>query len=157
MTPTIIAPWLQVLQGLLTPVIGLTTLYIAWQQWKGNERKAVLDRYERRLRIYQQVVAMLRLVCSKFKPEMDEIFAFSAETAEADFLFGAEIPEYLNEVYIRSVDLNTANFEFRDINQPVPAGYDHNNVVKRMTEQKKWLVEQPTVATEKFRKYLDIN
>jgi len=146
-----------VLQGLLAPVIGLTTLYIAWQQWKGNERKAVLDRYERRLRIYQQVVAMLRLVCSRFKPEMDEIFAFSGETAEADFLFGSEIPEYLKEIYTRSVDLNTANFEYRDIMQPVPAGYDHNDVVNRMTALKRWFVAQLPVAKEKFKKYLDIN
>jgi hypothetical protein len=28
---------LQILQGLLTPAIGLTTLYIAWQQWQGNK------------------------------------------------------------------------------------------------------------------------
>jgi hypothetical protein len=60
-------PWVQVLQGLLTPVIGGIALYIAWQQYKGNKFKLVLDRYERRLRIYQNVVAVLLLVL-KFPP-----------------------------------------------------------------------------------------
>lgn len=37
--------WLQVLQGLLTPVIAGTAAYIAWQQWKTNDRKLALDTY----------------------------------------------------------------------------------------------------------------
>ena len=148
---------MQIFQGLLTPVIGVIALYIAWQQWKTNERKAVLDRYERRLRIYQRVVEMLRFVCSKFNPEIHDLIQFSADTAEADFLFGSEIPKYIDEIYIRGVTLNTAKFEYRDITQPVPVEYDHQKIVDEITEQQKWFVAQFSVAKENFRKYLDIS
>ena len=100
------SPVLQILQGLLTPVIGVTTLYIAWQQWKTNERRAVLDRYERRLRIYQHVVEFLRVIVRDFKVEIPGILKLSAETAEADFLFGEDIPNYLDEIYTRGVKLH---------------------------------------------------
>lgn len=141
----------------MTPVIGAVALYIAWQQWKTNERKAILDRYERRLRIYQRVVEMLHFICSRFNPEINDLLKFIADTAEAGFLFGSEISEYLDEIYTRGVTLNSAKFEYRDFTQPVPVGYDHQKVVDAMTEQEKWFVAQFPIAKEKFRKYLDIS
>jgi hypothetical protein len=156
-SPSTFSPWLQITQGVLTLVIGVTTTYIAWQQWKANERKAVLERYERRLRIYQRVVEMLRLVCANFKPEIHDLFKFSADTAEADFLFGSEIPQYLDEIYKHGVNLNTAQFEYQDFTQPPREGYDHQKVTNAMHEEEKWFVAQPSVAKEKFRKYLNIS
>ena len=82
---------------------------------------------------------------------------FSAETAEANFLFGPEIPEYIDEIYRRGVTLNTAKFEYRDFTQPFPAGYDPQKVVAAMTEQQEWFIAQLPVAKEKFRKYLYVS
>jgi hypothetical protein len=157
LTPAGVSLAIQVLQGLLTPVIAGTTTYIAYQQWKTNERRAVLDRYERRLRIYQRVVEMLRLVCANFNPEIHDLLKFAADTAEADFIFGREIPEYLDEVYKHGVNLNTAKFEYRDFTHPVREGYDHQKVVNAMAEEKKWFLGQFSVAKEKFQRYLDIS
>jgi hypothetical protein len=43
------------LQGLLTPVIGLTTLYIAYQQHQMEKAKSRHERYERRLKFFKQL------------------------------------------------------------------------------------------------------
>ncbi len=157
MSPATIAPWLQVLQGLLTPMIGLTTLYISWQQWKGNKLKLVLDRYDRRLRVYQNVVGFLRLVQRDFKPEISELMKFPVDTAEADFLFGPEIPEYLDEMFKRGWKLRQAANEYRDMFQPVPEGYDHGKVVANMQEQELWFTNQLLTVKEKFKKYLELS
>lgn len=100
---------------------------------------------------------MIRLVTKDFKPEVPDLIKFSADTAEADFLFGEEIPKYLNEIYVRGFSLNTANFEYRDFTQPIPQGYDHQKVVDRMTKAEEWFMAQPQIAKEKFKKYLDIS
>jgi hypothetical protein len=147
----------QVLQGLLTPVIGLTTLYIAWQQWKANERKLVLDRYERRVRIYQEVVAILQLVLRDFKPEFSDLQKFRAATAEADFLFETEISEYLDEIVKRGPKLRQAHDAYRDYTQQPPPGYDHQKVVNEMHEHEMWFTEQFAAAKQKFKKYLDVS
>ncbi len=76
-----------IFQGLLTPTIGVIAIYIAWQQWQGNKLKLKMDRYERRLRVYQEVVKMLK-IGSNGKPEWTRIIYFSGQTAEGDFLFG---------------------------------------------------------------------
>jgi hypothetical protein len=105
----------------------------AWQQWQGNKLKLKMDRYERRLSVYQEVVKMLK-IGSNGKPEWAEIIDFSGQTAEGDFLFGPEIREYLNDIVTRATKLRSAHFESRDINRPgpVPAHYDHNKVVEEM-------------------------
>ena len=140
----------------MTPVIGLTTLYIAWQQFQMNRRKTILERYERRLQIYQRTVEMIRLVAKDFKPEIPDLIKFSADTAEADFLFGEEIPKYIKEVFDHGLSLNTANLEYRDFTQLTPQGYDHQKIVDTLTEGTKWFIDQPQIAKEKFKKYLDI-
>ncbi len=146
---------ISIFQGLLTPTIGVIAIYIAWQQWQGNKLKLKMDRYERRLRVYQEVVKMLK-IGSNGKPEWAEIIDFSGQTAEGDF-----IREYLNDIVTRATKLRSAHFEYRDINSPgpVPAHYDHNRVVEEMGTQQRWFTDQiiNSFVKAKFRKYLDIS
>jgi hypothetical protein len=103
-----------ILQGLLTPTIGIIAVYIAWQQWKGNQLRLKMDRYDRRLRVYQEVVKMLK-IGSNGKPEWSEMIDFSTQTAEGDFLFGPEIRKYIDEIVSRAAKLRAAHAEYRDI------------------------------------------
>jgi hypothetical protein len=100
---------------------------------------------------------MLRNINRDFRPQLPDLFKFNYDTSEATFLFGPEIPAYIDEIFTRAVSLNTANFEYRDLFQPTPPGYDHQKTVNEAREQKEWFVKQVTVATEKFRKYLDVS
>lgn len=147
-----------VLNALLTPLIAIITTYIAWQQWKGNQLKLKMERYERRLRVYQEVVTMLRN-CSNGKPEWADLIAFGASTAEADFLFGPAIRQYIDEIIKRAAALNTANAEYRNFKQAVPAEYDHNKIVNEMMAQINWFTEQIVglTAKNKFAQYLNIS
>ena len=149
---------LQILQGLLTPVIAGIAVYIAWQQFKVNKRKLEFDQYERRLRVYQEVRSILTLVLRDFKPEFSDLQKFRAATAEADFLFKPEISTYLDEIVSRGWKLRSAHAEFRDLTQPPLPGYDHQKVVNAIQEQEKWFTEQLEVgaAKQKFKKYLDV-
>ena len=47
-------------KALLTPIIAIVTVYIAYQQWKTNELKLKLEKYDRRLRVYEEVIKILR-------------------------------------------------------------------------------------------------
>jgi len=150
---------ISILQGLLTPIIGLIAVYIAWQQWKGNQLKLKMDRYERRLRVYQEVVKMLKVCANGEIREFSLILEFGAATAEADFLFGPEIRQYLDEISTRAAKLRSANVQYRDLTQPIPENYDHEKIVSEIGTQTAWFVEQlveKSVAKNKFGKYLNI-
>jgi hypothetical protein len=148
MSPTVISLWLQTFQGLLTPVIAGIAVYIAYQQWKVNKRKYDLDRYERRLRIYQRVAEMLRLIMRDLKPEIQDVLKFGVDTAEADFLFPDEISEYINEIYSHAGKLHAARAQIQ---------IDSPNHRDELTQEEGWFLGQYDIAREKFKKYLDIS
>jgi hypothetical protein len=151
---------ISIFQGLLTPLIAIIATYIAYQQWQGNKLKLKMERYERRLGVYQEVAKMLKLCANGEIREFSVIVDFGAATAEGDFLFGPEIREYINEISIRAAKLRSANVQFKDYTQPVPAGYDPEKIVNEISTQTAWFVDQlveKSVAKNKFGKYLNIS
>jgi len=150
---------ISILQGLLTPLIAIIATYIAWQQWKGNQLKLKMERYDRRLRIYQEVVKMLRTCANGDLREFALIVDFGAATAEGDFLFGPEIRQYIDDITSRAANLRQAKVQYKDYTQPVPAGYDHEKIVNEMSAQVSWFTEQLVgfVAKNKFGQYLNIS
>jgi hypothetical protein len=152
--------WFQIAkisQALLTPLIAVVATYIAWQQWRTNRQKLVLDRYDRRLRIYEQVQRILGLIVRDAKASYDDLLQFRIAVSEADFLFGSEIAGYIDEIYQRGVKLQHWNDQYRDSSQPKPEGYDHQQVVDSMHVELNWFSEQFEPAKRKFKKYLDIS
>lgn len=152
--------WFQIAkisQALLTPLIAVVATYIAWQQWRTNRQKLMLDRYDRRLRIYEQVQRILSLIVRDAKASYDDLLQFRISVSEADFLFGPEIANYIDEIYQRGVKLQYWNGEYRDSTQPKPEGYDDQRVVDGMHTELEWLSGQFEPTKRKFKQYLDIS
>src|SRR5689334_11606848 len=97
---------LKISQALLTPIIGIITTYIAWQQWRTNRIKLKLDRYERRLQIYKEVVRFIVISAEKDNYDNDELMNFRPKVSEADFLFGEEVRKYIDELHNSAVNLH---------------------------------------------------
>lgn len=148
---------MRVSSALLTPLIAIVATYIAWQQWKTNQRKLVMDRYDRRLRIYEEVRKILSIVMRDAKASTEDLLKFRTSVSEADFLFAPEIIAYIDEIYQHGLKLWRWNQEYRDYTQEKPVGYDHAKVVDEMHNELTWLTEQFEPARQKFRKYLDIS
>lgn len=148
---------LKISQGLLTPIIGIITTYIAWQQWKTNRNKLNLDRYERRLQVYKEVVRYISVGIRDANYGNDELLTFRSKVSEADFLFGEEVPKYIDELHNRAVNLSRWNKEYRDYSQPKPEDYAHNRVVEEMHKELTWVSSQFEPARNIFKKYLDIS
>ena len=147
----------EVSKGLLTPLIAVVTTYIAWQQWKTNQQKLILDRYDRRLCVYEEVRKILSIIVRDAKASYDDLIKFRTAVSEADFLFGPEIPQYIDDIYKRAVKLQYWSGEYRDYTQEKPEGYDHNKVVEGMHTELTWLTEQFEPAKKKFKQYLDVS
>ena len=148
---------IEILKGLLTPLIAIVATYIAWQQWQTNRKKLELDLYERRLRIYEEVQKILRVIARDRKASFRDLLDFQASVSEMDFLFGREIREYIDEIYTHGCNLGRWNDEYRDNTQEHPEGYDHNKVVAGTHKEFNWLVAQFEPAKEKFQKYLRLS
>jgi hypothetical protein len=86
---------IDILKALLTPLIAIVATYIAWQQWQTNQQKLKLDRYDRRLRVYEEVIRILSIIFRDAKASRGDFLKFRTSVSEADFLFGPEIPQYM--------------------------------------------------------------
>ena len=148
---------IEISKALLTPVIAIVATYIAWQQWKTNQQKLKLEKYDRRLHVYEEVKKILSIILRDATASTEDLLKFRTSVSEADFLFGTEIIEYIDEIYKRGLSLWRWNQEYRDYTQAKPEGYDHNKVVDEMHKELTWLTEQFEPAKEKFRKYLDLS
>ena len=148
---------IEISKSLLTPLIAIVATYIAWQQWKTNKQKLNLERYDRRLRIYEEVTKILSIILRDANASFEDLLKFRTSVSEADFLFGAEIPAYIDDIYKHGLNLRRWNQEYRDYTQEIPDGYDHKKVVDEMHKELTWLTDQFEPAKEKFKKYLDIS
>jgi len=148
---------IEIFRALLTPVIAIVATYIALQQWKTNKQKLDLDRYDRRLRVYEEVKKILSIIVRDAKASSDDLLRFRTSVSEADFLFGPKIPQYIDEIYNHGLSLCRWNREYRDYTQEEPEGYDHKKVVDEMDKELTWFTNQFEPAKQKFKKYLDVS
>ncbi len=144
----------QVFTGLLTTLIAIVAVYIAWQQAQTAKQKLRIETYDRNLRIYEETKNFLLTIIQKADVEFDEAIRFRSSVSEADFLFGPEIIQYIDEIYKRAISLHRWNKEYCDDYQIKPEGYNHSKVVEEMHIELDWLAAQLEPAKEKFRKYL---
>lgn len=152
--------WLEIrdtLAAFLTPTIGIGTLYIAYQQWQTNHSKFKFERYEKRLRVYEEVRKILSIVMRDANASFEDLLCFRSAVSEADFLFGPEIPAYLDEIYRKGLELRSAKAQYRDRTQSTPPGYDHQKICDQMHGALTWLTSQFEPAKSKFKPYLDVS
>ena len=143
---------LRVLSGLLTPVIGVIAVYIAYQQHKTNKDKLRLELYGKRLKVYQALSEFIGRTVRQGDVDDESLYKFLRETAEANFLFGAEMGTYLHEIYLKAIDLQYLEKAIKNPTSPVgekrEAIYDKRQIVFD------WFKNQFNVAQEKFGKQL---
>jgi hypothetical protein len=148
---------LEISKGLFTPAVAIVTIYIAFQQYRTNKLKLRLDQYDRKLRIYEEVTKLLRIIVKDGDAATGDLIRFLKSVSEADFLFrGPEIRDYLDEIYKRGMNLERWNAEYRESTKP--EGYDHAKVVAGKQEELKWFTSQcEPGARNKFKNYLDVS
>ena len=142
------------LAALLTPLLAIIATYIAYQQHRTNRLKVQSDLYERRLRIYEGLAELLAHVCAHADVGDEELRLFSQKTRESWFLFGAEIPKYLDTVFRSAVDVKT---KCQLLNAPnMPVGPERTKLAEGRAELLKWFGDQFDVSRARFGRYLTL-
>jgi hypothetical protein len=144
--------WLQLMQGLLTPVIALVTAYIAYQQWLTNKDKVKLDKFDRRFAIYDAARELRRAIRQHAQATEDEIFNFRMKTRDAVFLLDDDLRRYLE-------DLGDKAWQILMMEGEIEHEHDKHKREKLIDDQralKDWIADQADPLRDKFRKYLSL-
>jgi len=141
----------EVLSALLTPTIAIVATYIAYQQHRTNKIKVRADLYDRRMQVFNAVTDLLGHIEGAAAVDLDQLRVFLQKTRESYFLFGDEIPEYLNELYKAGVDLR---HQTKKLFSDLPVGQERDRLADENGALVKWFFDQFEVAPKKFGKYL---
>jgi len=94
-----------VFSAALTPTIAIIATYLAYQQWRINKTRLDLALYDRRLAVYKAVDAFYGEIGTHGTAKYAMVFELRHATAEAAFLFPAEVEKHLTEVYEKGMRL----------------------------------------------------
>ena len=146
----------EVSKGLLTPMIAIVTIYIAWQQMKINNQKLTLDKYDRRLKVYSDVKQFISIIQKTRKVKDEDLVKLQEAMSVADFLFNRDIPEYLKEIHNHAALFLEWSDKKSDYSESESSKSELNKIIKGLGEERTWLTRQQEVSKDLFRKYLCI-
>jgi len=147
----------QVLQALLTPVIGVATVVIGVIATKIQRQQAATNRlqyrlalFERRIKTFDATLEFIGLVLREARINtLEPLSDLIRGTREHRMLFSSEIGEYIDELYKKGVRLHTIDVAGG------AEGIIRPQDVQEEAEINRWFGGQTAVAQEKFLKYID--
>jgi len=99
--------WVTTLSSaLLTPVVAIFGSWIAYAQWKINQRRLQNELFDRRIKLYQVVAAYIAKAISLGDVPRGEEYQFLRDTKHSIFIFNKVIADYIDEIYKKSIDLH---------------------------------------------------
>ena len=137
-------------RALLTPVIGIIAVRIAYQQYATASARLRLDLFERRIAVYEALMLLLgRILQAAAITELD-LSAFLESRRQSRFLFGTDISLYLEEVYNKAVRVSYVFKRLKDASD----SNQLTSLANQEDELVQWFRKQLDVAPDKFSAYL---
>lgn len=102
--------WIQYLSAFLTPVIALTTVFIALQQYVLSRSKYRFDLYERRSKVFSETQSFIKDAVLNSNNTTERLKEFKDKTIDRYFLFGAEINKHIDQIEEYTENLALLNF-----------------------------------------------
>ncbi len=145
---------LKILSGLLTPIIAIIALYIAYQQYLINKRKLRLDLYEKRFIIFKETKNFLLKIIQDEKIATTELQIFIFSTKESRFLFENDISNLIENIVKNSKELShlVAYFQIKNPSATQTENYEKAEIKMNLSN---WFTLQYDNIEYTFEKYLD--
>jgi hypothetical protein len=87
---------------------------IAERNWQTSNEKIVLELFERRLAIYEEIRGVIGEITRSGAAPNDVLFRYGVATDRAPYFFGQEIQDYLETIRIHLIDLELSNSMLKD-------------------------------------------
>jgi hypothetical protein len=96
--------------------VARTQAEIAERNWQTSNEKIVLELFERRLVIYEEIRGVIGEVTRSGADPNDVFFRYGTATDRAPYFFGQEIQDYLEAIRKHLADLELSNTMLNDPN-----------------------------------------
>ena len=148
--------WTTLLSALLTPVVAILGVYIAYRQWRTAKDQATtaserlkLELFERRWTVYSAAQNLIKSIIQSGTLDRDQELPFLLGISQARFLFDEDVCKYLNEeLWGMAVDIQKINKTNNGLAPLAPEkGQKRHDLMLKITDQLK-------TPDEKMKPYL---
>jgi hypothetical protein len=138
------------IQPAATFFVGAVLAVIAFLQFKVAHDKLRLELFDRRYKIFAATKAFLVVITRNARFENSDLYEFFGGTSDAEFLFDADVLEYVKQISNRAIDMDS----FQKTYQGLPTGDERSKWTKKERDELVWLTQQLTVMVKVFAPYL---
>ena len=172
--------FIEILSGLLTPMIAIIAAYIAFQQYRSNKKqgklkleldtvnsqleknrvkleeyKLRLGLYNKRYQIFDKTKKLLHKINQDAKIDLIDLRDFIFDTNESKFLFDNDISSFLVELKENANKLTHLTDDLKNINHYQEGQVEKESKVERDSELISWFTYEYENIELKFDKYLN--
>jgi len=134
-------------------LVAAAVAYIAYRQHSLAKEKFKLDMFEKRFSVYKATQRFLTVIFQSTRVDVDKLFEFRRDTQDATFLFGQEIPAYLERLDKQALDLMAIADRCRDL----PVGEERTRLCNEETQLLQALIGELPNLKNVFASYLRFN
>lgn len=157
--PSVDQTLIDILSAMLTPIIGILALIIAYQQFNINKQRLRHETYDRRLAVFKSVQKHLVSIVSDNKTTTQQCVEFYSDASEAAFLFDSTVLDGVEVIYKKSIDLASCEEKLfpadgspglQDVAERAAVAKEKENLIN-------WHQEQLKLSKEYFREKLGLD
>lgn len=137
----------------ISTIMVLLTAIVAWTNYQQHllaKEKFKLDLFEKRFAVYKGAQRFLTHILKSGKVELDKLFEFRRDTQDAVFLFSDDIPEYLNSIDRKALNMWSKVEEYKEL----PKGEERSRLCREETQLLHGLTEELPRLKDVFAPYL---
>ncbi len=146
---------INILSGLLTPMIAILAVYIAYQQYLNGKKKLKLELYEKRYFIFKGTKKILLQINLDAKIEITELGKFKNISNESKFLFNKDITDYFSELSENAMKLSHLTEDLNKIKIYPVHSVERNKEVENRHKLITWFTNEYENIEYRFEKYLN--
>ncbi|HVK54798.1 MAG TPA: hypothetical protein VM532_07185 [Burkholderiales bacterium] len=134
-------------------IIGSIAVWIAYRHSTVTEARFKLELFEKRHDVFVATWKFLSELVQKNPITTTDIFNFCNSTANAKFLFGNEIAQFLEEAKLKGIKLGTAEYTL----SRTPSDEARNAAYAERHELVTWVENELKQVKDRFKPYLDLS
>ncbi len=145
--------WVEISKALLTPLLGVIVIYIAWQQWQTNRNKLKLELFDKRFIVFNATRQVLSVVLRDGTTNDISLEEFRVSILDASFLFDGKMHDYLFNLYKIGCKEKMYKRQLED----VPVGEKRNKLADDNMKCVESLTDELKSIQEKFSSFLKLS
>ena len=142
----------EILSGLLTPLIAVIAVWIAWRQHKTDKDSFRHALYDKRFAVYRGSMTAIEAALTNGRIDLDDVVRLDVSTQEGGFLFGDDVNGHLIELRQKALDFRFCGN--RLANKNYKNEEERECLVKQNGELLEWFNRQLAETFRVFRPYL---